>query len=78
MKEVDIEPIYHTRDVNMVVNLLTESIAKVLDNQAPVKTYNNRKHFCPYMDNELLTEVRKKKALFKRFKERRKHGLSVN
>ena len=30
------------------------------------------------MDDELLTEVRKKKARFKRFKERRKHGLSVN
>ena len=62
--------IYRTRNVDEVAMRITAAICCTLDNQAKVKNLRNRKNFASHMDEELLEEVKKKKALYKKLRKR--------
>ena len=68
LRDLDMSRMYHTRDVNEVVENVTQAIQWVLDQQAPMKMQPNRKNYCPYFDDELKKLTDEKKQSYKRYR----------
>ena len=57
--------LYLTNDVNEAVSLLSCKLTKILDQMAPMQTFQMRKSFTPWLSQETLNLIRGRDDLYK-------------